>query len=163
MRSRYQKPDQIATYDRPEDHGVATFDQTVDPQAVTASQRLAELVRIRQPLIYCAIQPNQIVKIGFTTDLAPRLRKLHVDLTQVLVLVPGDRDRETEILRELRPSVAHGREWFRWTDQVKCWVNEQRAVMGLDPIDQLPAKIRRRRNPTRRRHTRVDTGKRSLP
>lgn len=107
----------------------------------TAVLTLAEAIRNHVPLVYCIRRTDDIVKIGHTTDLIPRLRKLQATAADVLCVIRGGREQEAVIhfvFRESRvtlPDYKHANtEHFRLTPELSEWINSCRAEMGLDPI-----------------------------
>ena len=108
-----------------------------------AAITLEEAVRARVSLVYCLRRDDTTVKIGYTTDLAARLRKLEANAHDILCVMRGGRTQEAVIhfaFRESRVSLSgkykHGAtEHFTLTPELKDWINSCRAEMGLSPLD----------------------------
>lgn len=57
------------------------------------------------------VRLNGLIKVGWSSDVHGRLRAYGPDV-EVLCIYPGTRDDETNLHRQLRPSLKVGREWY---------------------------------------------------
>lgn len=57
------------------------------------------------------VRLNGLIKVGWSKAVHQRLRSYGPDV-EVLTIYPGSRDDETNLHRQLRPSLAVGREWY---------------------------------------------------
>lgn len=74
-----------------------------------AEQEQLILARRHPPIVYY-MRLGSLVKIGFTTNLTKRLEVIHPE--EVMVTVPGGRERENERHQQFATLHVHG-EWFR--------------------------------------------------
>lgn len=91
---------------------------------------IPELMRDLGPVVYY-LRVGDLVKVGFTTDLAARLRHYPAETKLLAWRMNGSFDMEREICQRLRTSVDHGREWFRPTTDVIAEVNAAREACGI--------------------------------
>lgn len=92
--------------------------------------------------VYALRTEDDLVKIGFTTNLADRRRKHRADWSRLLAITPGTLADEQAIHRRLKPHRARGHEIYRPTADVFAVVNEVRERYGLEPItDRWPAPL----------------------
>lgn len=81
-------------------------------------------------VLYAALLPDGLVKIGWTKHLSNRLYRLGHGTT-LLAFSRGDYADEQEVHDALATSVHHGREYYSPTDQVVGLINEWREPLGL--------------------------------
>ena len=67
-------------------------------------------IRMVYPVVYYLLV-DELVKIGFTTNLSSRLRS-YPPSAQVMATEPGERSLERQRHREFNEYLTHGREWF---------------------------------------------------
>jgi T5orf172 domain len=85
----------------------------IDKAGLAACGRINEIVA-REPTIYFISADDDLIKIGYTTNLSARLRSLrtaHPKELRILLVVPGSRDDEQELHRRFA-AFRVGREWF---------------------------------------------------
>lgn len=84
------------------------------------------------PLVYFA-RRERLIKIGTTTNLPQRMTSLHA---QDLATEPGDLVRERQLHRRFEHLRASGRsrEWFHPGSDLIAYINELRAVSGIQPV-----------------------------
>ncbi|MDG4784339.1 hypothetical protein O7626_00430 [Micromonospora sp. WMMD1102] len=109
-------------------------------QAATAEQDRKRLIHeaLRDltgtEVIYAIRCPDGLIKVGHTADLASRRRAYGSDPSIVLAVRPGTLAEEQAIHVRLRPSVAHGQEYYHPTPEVLAFVNEIRTSCGVEPV-----------------------------
>lgn len=95
----------------------------------------SQLLRdVTGPTIY-AIRLHNMVKIGYTENLARRIRSYPIaSLQQLLLVRPGSKDEERAIHERFRPFTAAGREWYAPAPHLMRWIDEQRALLNIPPL-----------------------------
>ena len=82
--------------------------------------------------VYIVRRRNGDVKIGTTTNLAPRLASIRHQHGPIMLLwtEPGGRERESRLHAVFaRERVRSGRgEWFHWSDNLASYVGEDEAM-----------------------------------
>lgn len=81
-------------------------------------------------VLYAALLPDGLVKIGWTKHLSNRLYRLGRGTT-LLAFSRGDFEDEQAVHHSLASSVDHGREYYRVTDEVIALVNDWRSAIAL--------------------------------
>ena len=105
-------------------------------------QSLEDAVASRGSLVYCVRRSADpfIVKIGTTTDLRSRLRKLRVPASDVLCVLSGGETEEAALHSKFQGDRVDfgsgvGRtEHFAVGDSLRQWIDSCRAAMDLDPL-----------------------------
>jgi hypothetical protein len=87
--------------------------------------------RVHDPVVYFAHdRATGLVKIGTSRNLAPRLRRLELELRRgldLLATVTGGHRVEHALHARFREDRAHG-EWFRLSDQLRAAIESARAT-----------------------------------
>ena len=104
---------------------------TPRPSAPIAPRALPN-INGRKPSVYYLLV-GDLIKVGHAHVVHERLRQYPPNAT-LLALEPGDPSLEKQRHRELRESLAMGREWFHDTDQV-------RAVIAAVVAEHGPPKV----------------------
>lgn len=88
-------------------------------RSARVDRRYDEISKTRgnQPGWIYYLKVNDLVKIGFTTDIIQRMRDYPPD-TPLLAVHPGTPELEREMHRIFKGSLARGREWFTPDDYV---------------------------------------------
>jgi hypothetical protein len=97
----------------------------IDKAALVACGRSDENSS-REPLIYFIAAERDLIKIGFSTNLASRLRSLrtaHPGELRILLAIPGSRDDEQQLHRRFA-EFRVGREWFRSSKTINDYISE---------------------------------------
>lgn len=90
-----------------------------------------DLMREMGPVVYY-IRVGTLVKIGYTADLAQRIRKFNRDDCQLLAWrTGGSLGMERAIHARLHRSLAKGREWFIPSAEVMAEVRDARVACGI--------------------------------
>lgn len=84
-----------------------------------------------EPMLYAMRVADGLIKIGCSRDVSERRRCLTGEL---LAMMPGDFDSESDLHDDLAPHAHHGREWYNPTPEVIAVVNEMRNYYHLSPI-----------------------------
>jgi hypothetical protein len=100
----------------------------------------------RRGVVYYLLLGDR-VKVGFTTNLATRLRD-YPPHAHLLATEPGVKVLEAQRHRELRHSLTGGREWFAHSDEVQSHIAAVLAEHGPPKVVQP----RRSRQPASRVH-----------
>ena len=77
------------------------------------------------------------VKIGYTRNLGARLRTIessHWEPMVLLVAIPGDKSKETEIHAKLSRFRIGTTEWFESSDELRTFVDEIRSAQLTEPL-----------------------------
>lgn len=85
------------------------------------------------PVVYAARLRDGLVKIGWSSNLHPRLARFGPGTT-LLGFRPGTRADELALHKQLADHVHHGREWYNPTPAVWAVVNDMRSDLGLEPV-----------------------------
>lgn len=96
----------------------------------------AQALRAVGEVVYAA-RVDDTIKIGYTKNLADRLRSLKPD--ELLGFRPATWDDEQQIHRELAIWAVRGREWYAPAPPVVDVVNEMRRFCALPPLPYLAA------------------------
>lgn len=107
------------------------------------SRRMRPASRTDRPGIVYYLLLGDRVKIGFTTKLAARLRD-YPPHARLLATEPGDKPLEAQRHRELRHSLAGGREWFAHSDEVKARITAVVEKHGPPKVVEPPRSRRPR-------------------
>lgn len=86
------------------------------------------------PVVYALRSKDGHIKIGHTSNLAARRRHYSSKPDDLFAFRRGTEADEQAIHEQLRPFVARGREYYRWTPEVLAVVNDMRTDLGLDPL-----------------------------
>lgn len=109
-----------------------------DNRAGRSLTRHAALTALKGSALYAARVGEDVIKIGFTNDLAGRVRTLaHYNDAQIDVLaiqLGSSYEEEQEIHASLEPYRARGREYYHPTPEVLAIVNAMRDRFGLPHI-----------------------------
>jgi T5orf172 domain len=102
----------------------------IDKAALAACGRLNEC-ESDQPVVYfVSTKQNQnLIKIGYTTNLASRLRSLRTsspDELQIHLVIPGSREDEQKLHRQFS-SLHIRREWFKRAQAIDDFIARHRA------------------------------------
>lgn len=94
----------------------------------------AAILEALGPVVYAIRTKDQLIKIGFTGNLAARRRHLSTRREDMLGFFRGTLEDEQAIHAQLVPFRARGREYYHPTPEVLAVVNDMRADIGLSPI-----------------------------
>lgn len=97
----------------------------------------------KPPVVYY-LQMGDIIKIGFTTNLATRVRT-YPPHAEVLAIEPGGREVEVERHQQFKAHLTAGNEWFRMGDDLMAHVAAMRTEHGSPASADMPR--RRRHHP----------------
>lgn len=100
-----------------------------DAQKMAVDEALNDLGSV---VYFVAI--HELVKIGYTTNLRNRLACYGVPRTALLAVIPGGRPEEIQHHERFAADLARGREWFRPSAELMCYVNDLRAAAGVGPV-----------------------------
>lgn len=101
----------------------------------TDGRLLGELFDTLGPVVYAVRSKDDLIKIGYTNNLARRARQVGFGFASILAWQSGGAQEEAAIHRRLRGNAARGREWYPWSEPVLEVVNEMRAALGVAPLD----------------------------
>lgn len=90
-----------------------------------------QAVQAGRSMIYAAELQGDIVKIGCTRNVYARMSTLQGEL---LAFQFGSYEDEQALHRDLRPHLAHGREYYYRTGRVMAVVNGMRSDYGLPAL-----------------------------
>ena len=88
-------------------------------------------------VVYAVRTKDNLIKIGCTTNLAERCRKVGLGAKSILAWRAGTLDDEARIHASLAGLAVRGREWYPWDDRVIAVVNEMRRELGI--VDDIAA------------------------
>lgn len=117
-------------------HGLLGVGRGHNAGNVTNSQQSkTALSRDLGACVYFIRTDDDLIKIGFTTDIANRKRAFGSGWTRILALV-GDSTMADEQAMHVRfaAHLERGREYFRPAPELITYINEIRARMGISPI-----------------------------
>ncbi len=102
----------------------------IDKASLAACGRLNEC-EMDQPVIYfiSAVQNQDLIKIGYTTNLVARLRSLRTsspDELKIHLVIPGSREDEQSLHRQFASSHVR-REWFKRAKAIDDFITRYRA------------------------------------
>ena len=103
------------------------------PSQRAASKRLAVLGSV----LYAAAIGDDVIKIGYTTDVVRRLDHLRSETREecrLLAIRFGSMDDERELHRSLKDHRSHGREYYHPHPEVLALVDQWRQAMGQAPL-----------------------------
>jgi hypothetical protein len=100
------------------------------PPARTISRRTA-MVAIGE-VLYAAMMPDGIIKIGHTTNLLHRF--YNFPQAELLAIKAGNRDDEKALHQTLTAHRHHGHEYYNPTPEVMAVVNDWRTTLGLESV-----------------------------
>jgi hypothetical protein len=106
-----------------------------EAQRLTApitTQERNEIMRALGSVVYAVRLPDNVIKIGCTTNLPARLSALGAE--ELLAFKPGSYDAEELIHESLVSHRHHGYEYYHPVPEVYAVVNEMRTALGMDPI-----------------------------
>lgn len=92
-------------------------------QAVERTRKVRVLGESDGPGHIYFLRQNGLIKAGWAQYLEPRLKNYGPDV-ELLVHYEGSRQDETELHRQLRPSLAKGREWYHDNDVLAHFISE---------------------------------------
>lgn len=98
-----------------------------------STRSISGLIRELGPVVYY-LRVGSLVKIGFTKNLADRIKRYPPDTVLLAWRIDGSLDLEAEIHTRLADSLAHGREWFHLSDQVLAEVQDAQDQCGIGRI-----------------------------
>ncbi len=98
-----------------------------------STRSVSALIRELGPVVYY-LRVGALVKIGYTTNLAERLKRYPPDSTLLAWRLQGTRDVEAEVHARLASSLAHGREWFHPSDEVRAEIADAQEACGIARI-----------------------------
>lgn len=101
--------------------------------AEEARERRVENGPTELPQIYF-VRVGELVKVGWSSTLRSRLKSYGAD-TEVLCHYPGSRADETTLHRQLRPSLAKGREWYFDCPAVRLFIDDAIARYGKPTVE----------------------------
>ncbi len=107
------------------------FGKRTRAEAKERAEALRILIGGRQ-VVYAIRLADGTIKIGCTGNL--QLRRDHYPDGEIIGFTFGDHDAEQAVHRQLRASVARGREYYHPTPAVLAVVNDMRTGLGLAPI-----------------------------
>ena len=130
------------------------FRKALDEPDIERDMLAADMARMAQQLqaataagmhlVYAAVRAEApVAKIGFTRRLTGRGGRLvRMPGCRLVTVMPGTRRDEMAVHQRLEAARVTvdlpgggGSEHFELTDDVVDWVNETRALIGLDPIE----------------------------
>lgn len=85
------------------------------------------------------VRSGGYIKIGWTSDLAKRMRAYPPDTT-LLAVMPGTRKDERATHRRFAHLLTHGREWFPLAPQILEHIDQVVAEHGAPPVVDFAAK-----------------------
>lgn len=99
-------------------------DQRFNDQAAEHSKRrdLGQSDDSPAEFIYF-IRQNGLVKVGWSSQIAARLKSYGPNV-EILCYYPGTRHDETQLHRQLRPSLAKGREWYHDDELIELFLKD---------------------------------------
>lgn len=83
------------------------------------------------PCVYAAWTPDGLIKIGYTSDVAKRIRGFGARLTDLLLVLSADIDYEKALHRRFAPYLARGAEYYFPTIEIREWIEMERSLLGL--------------------------------
>lgn len=93
----------------------------------------ADLARSIGPCVYVIRTADDLVKIGFTTNI--KNRHSNFGRWQCILHVQQGTYAEEQLLhRRFSAYLARGREFYYPVQELLAWVNHQRELMGVSPI-----------------------------
>lgn len=114
-------------------HGVVTnSSETQRLTVLAATEQRNEALRALGSVVYAVRLPDDVIKIGYTADLATRAQALGA--VEILGFRPGGFAEEQLIHATLVAHRHHGREHYHPTPEVLATVNDMRAELGLDAV-----------------------------
>lgn len=106
--------------------------QRLDPSR--SEVPLGILARSLPPVVYFMRTRDDLIKIGYTTDLSQRKRHFGSGWDHVLAVKPGNREDEKELHRRFAQHLARGEEYFRPARPIIDYINTLRLALGVKPI-----------------------------
>lgn len=104
------------------------------PRALSKTRALRNL----GPVVYALRLDDDIIKIGYTTDLVDRERTVrrqgNSTTSELLAVMLGTYNDEQALHARLEPFRAHGIEYYHPTPEVLAVVNEMRASIGMTAL-----------------------------
>lgn len=88
------------------------------------------------PVVYAIRTRDNLVKIGFTSNLAHRYAQIG-SMANILGWKSGTLNDESAIHRHLAPHAVRGREYYAPHPDVLAVVNEMREALGLEDVASL--------------------------
>jgi len=77
------------------------------------------------------IHNDGTIKIGYSTNVTNRMRQ-YPPTAELLAVEPGTKELERKRHHHFHVYLAHGREWFRDTPEIRTWIDTLRDEYG-DP------------------------------
>jgi len=105
----------------------------IDKSSLAACGRSNEMTA-REPTNYFIACGDDLIKIGYTTNLRSRLRSLRTATPKelrVLLVIPGTHDDEQELHRKFE-AYRVGREWFSRCDAITEFIASHRMAAPAD-------------------------------
>jgi hypothetical protein len=110
--------------------------------AVTREERIGEALKaLKGSSVVYYIQDGGLIKIGKSTDVVNRFRKLRLPMTALLAIEPGGLAVESERHQRFAEDRAYveerpgAREWYHPTADVLGHINDLRRSAGLPPVE----------------------------
>lgn len=98
-------------------------------EAVETRERITEARSRSDAETIYFIRQNGLIKVGWTSQPGARF-KAYGPNVEILCHYPGTRQDETHLHRQLRPSLAKGREWYHDDDVLELFVKNAIARHG---------------------------------
>lgn len=98
-------------------------------------QSLAAMARELPPVVYYIHTRDNLIKIGFTRDLAARKCHFGSGWTHILAVQPGTMADEKATHRMFSDLLERGREYFRPEKPLMDHINSLRGALGISPVD----------------------------
>jgi hypothetical protein len=116
--------------------GTKTGPKRVKGEKAAQSRAITALVGQLDSVIYAVRFPDGVIKIGYSTNFAQRLRSFRAKGGEVLGFMAGDFEAERAIHSGLVQHRARGFEYYRPEAPVLDVVNTMRAEWNLPPVDE---------------------------
>ncbi len=101
----------------------------IDKATLAACGRSDEIAA-KEPTIYFISADDDLIKIGYTTNINARMRSLrtaHPKELRILLVIPGSRDDEQELHRRF-DAFRVGREWFKHCEPIRDYIASQQTA-----------------------------------
>jgi len=102
--------------------------------AVGPKETLARLSRELGPTLYFIRTKDDLIKIGYTGDIATRKRFYGSGWQHILALVPGTIGDEAELHKRFAPHLARGQEYYHAVPELISYINEIRMTLNVSAI-----------------------------
>lgn len=87
------------------------------------------------PCVYFFRTEEDRIKIGFTTNLARRRRRLGLPWASLLAVERGSYDDEQALHRRFRTHLVAGREWYYPAAEIVEYIDDARVRLGVPRLD----------------------------